>query len=192
MSFQEDVVTVVSGLPRSGTSMMMRMLEAGGMELLADHRRGADDDNPAGYFELERVKQIEHDQLWLEDARGKAVKMVSVLLKHLPADYSYTIIFMRRNLEEVLASQRQMLLRRGEPADRAGDAQMMELFGKHLRNIEHWLGQQPNMHTLHVNYNELVWNPAPFSQKLRDFLGGWLDARRMAAVVDTALYRQRR
>ena len=94
--------------------------------------------------------------------------------------------------EEILASQRQMLLRRGEPSDRSADAQMMELFSKHLRNMEHWLGQQPNMRTLYVNYNELVWNPAPFSRKIREFLGGWLNARRMAAVVDTSLYRQRR
>ena len=91
-----DVVTIVSGLPRSGTSMMMKMLEAGGIELLIDRVRVADADNPKGYYEFERVKQIETDQAWLPEAQGKAVKMISALLRHLPADCRYRIIFMER------------------------------------------------------------------------------------------------
>ena len=101
-----EAITVVSGLPRSGTSMMMGMLEAGGMELLTDGIRTADQDNPKGYYEYERVKQIEHDQAWLVDARGKAVKMIAALLRHLPPEHDYRIVFMRRDVGEVLASQR--------------------------------------------------------------------------------------
>ena len=123
-----DVITIVSGLPRSGTSMMMKMLEAGGMELLTDEIRTADADNPKGYYEFERVKQIELDAEWLEDSRGKAVKMIAALLKHLPPDYDYEIIFMRRDIREVLASQRRMLVHRGEAPDTVSNARMGRLW----------------------------------------------------------------
>src|SRR5437899_574640 len=116
-----NTVTIVSGLPRSGTSMMMKMLEAGGMEPLTDHVRTADEDNPKGYYEFERVKDLEKDQTWLEDAKGRYVKVISMLLKHLPAGYTYKVIFMRRTMEEILASQRKMLVRRGESPDRVAD-----------------------------------------------------------------------
>lgn len=105
---EQDLITIVSGLPRSGTSMMMSMLEAGGMDVLTDGIRGADEDNPRGYYEFERVKQIEHDKGWLSDARGKAVKMVAALLKYLPPEYQYQVVFVRRNMDEVLASQRRI------------------------------------------------------------------------------------
>jgi len=121
-SMDRDTILIVSGLPRSGTSMMMKMLEAGGMAVLTDNIRTADQDNPRGYYEFERVKQIEHDTAWLPEAQGKAVKMIAGLLKHLPADYVYKIIFMQRDMDEVLASQRQMLVRRGKPTDCASDA----------------------------------------------------------------------
>ncbi|HSJ55892.1 MAG TPA: sulfotransferase family protein, partial [Anaerolineae bacterium] len=97
---ENNAIVIVSGLPRSGTSMMMKMLEAGGVRVLTDYERTADEDNPKGYYEFERVKQIEHDREWLPEACGKAVKMVSALLKHLPADYYYKVIFMRREMEE--------------------------------------------------------------------------------------------
>ena len=130
---EREIVTVVSGLPRSGTSMMMRMLEAGGMEPVTDDLRTADEDNPKGYYEFERVKDLERDQAWLEDARGRFVKVISMLLRHLPSGHRYKIIFMRRKMEEILASQRQMLVRRGEWPDRVSDARMAEMFAKHLR-----------------------------------------------------------
>ena len=116
---ERNPITIVSGLPRSGTSMMMGMLEAGGMAVLTDHVRTADEDNPRGYYEFERVKQIEHDQAWLPEAHGKVVKMIAALLKHLPPGYRYKIIFLQRHLEEVLASQRRMLVRRGSPRTRS-------------------------------------------------------------------------
>jgi len=187
-----DFVTLVSGLPRSGTSMMMRMLEAGGLPVLADHLRTADEDNPEGYYEFERVKKIEHDTAWLEDARGHVVKMISALLKHLPPGYRYKIVFMRRKLEEVLASQREMLIRRGKPADASGDAKMAEYFTSHLHRIESWLAEQPNVDVLYVSYNELMQEPEAHCARVAEFLGLPLDASRMASVASRSLYRQRR
>jgi hypothetical protein len=187
-----DFVTLVSGLPRSGTSMMMKMLEAGGMQVLADHVRTADEDNPEGYYEFERVKKIEHDQAWLEDARGKVVKMISALLRHLPPHHRYKVVFMRRKLEEVLASQRQMLVRRGKPTDTTSDEKMAEFFTQHLRRVEAWLGEQPNTDVLYVSYNALVLEPEPHCAQIAGFLGLPLDSARMASVASGTLYRQRR
>jgi hypothetical protein len=108
-------IVVVSGLPRSGTSMMMKMLEAGGIPVLTDYEREADEDNPKGYFEFERVKNLKDgDDAWLPQAKGKVVKVIAALLTDLPSSYEYEVIFMRRAMPEILASQRQMLIRRGE------------------------------------------------------------------------------
>ena len=106
-----DPIIVVSGLPRSGTSMMMGMLEAGGLELVVDGIRAADEDNPRGYYELERVKDLAkaEDKSWLITLQGKGVKVISLLLQHLPEAYNYKIIFMRRSIAEVLDSQSKML-----------------------------------------------------------------------------------
>lgn len=188
---ERDVITVVSGLPRSGTSMMMRMLESGGMEVLTDQVRTADADNPKGYYEFERVKQIETDQAWLPEAQGKAVKMVSALLRHLPATYRYRIIFMQRRMGEILASQQQMLVRRGEATDRVSDEKMAQLFGHHLQQVQDWLAQQPNMDVINVHYSDVLANPAAASERVARAFGGALDAEAMARVVDPRLYRQR-
>lgn len=187
----QEPITIVSGLPRSGTSMMMRMLEAGGMPVLTDRIRTADEDNPQGYYEFERVKQIEQDQGWLEDAKGKAVKMIAALLKHMPGDYQYKVVFMRRNIQEILASQRQMLLRRGEPTDTVSDERMAALFAQHLQRVEAWLSAQPNVEVLYVDYNQMLRQPAMHAAEVNRFLGHKLDLERMAAVVEPDLYRQR-
>jgi hypothetical protein len=184
-------VTLVAGLPRSGTSMMMRMLESGGLPVLTDHIRTADRDNPEGYYEYERVKRIEDDQDWLEEARGRAVKMVSALLPHLPASYSYKVIFMRRTMPEILASQRKMLVRRGEPADAVDDAQMTRLFEQHLAKVTAWLADQPNIQVLYVSYNDVLADPDKAARQVVRFLGEALDVSAMAAVVDPSLYRNR-
>jgi hypothetical protein len=185
-------ITIVSGLPRSGTSMMMKMLEAGGLEPLTDNIRTADEDNPKGYFEFERVKQIENDKAWLEDARGRVVKLISALLKHLPPAYSYKVIFMRRVMPEILASQRQMLIRRGEPADSVPDDKMAAMFEKHVAQIESWLAAQPNIETIYVSYNEVMEAARPHAELVNKFLGGTLNVDAMVEVADAALYRQRR
>jgi hypothetical protein len=188
----KNVITIVSGLPRSGTSMMMKMLEAGGIPVLVDNIRTADEDNPKGYYEFERVKQIESDRVWLPEAKGKVVKMISELLKHLPADYTYKIVFMRRKIEETLASQKQMLIRRGEPTDKVSDDKMTELFHKHLVRLSAWIEKQPNIGILYVDYSDVMANPAKEAKKINEFLGGGLNLEAMAGVADPKLYRQRK
>jgi len=186
----DETITIVSGLPRSGTSMMMKMLTAGGLELLTDNIRAADEDNPKGYFEFERVKQIENDKAWLEDARGRVVKLISALLKHLPSAYNYKVIFMRRAMPEILASQRQMLIRRGEPADTVPDDKMAAMFNKHVAQVESWLAAQPNIDVLYVSYNEVMKDSRPHAERINVFLGGSLKVDEMVGAVDRGLYRQ--
>lgn len=188
----QEAIIVVSGLPRSGTSMMMKMLNAGGIEAVTDNLRVADEDNPKGYFELEKVKQLDKDNSWLADCKGKVVKIISMLLKPLPATYPYKIIFMRRKMEEILASQRQMLIRRGQPTDTVPDAKMAEMFNKHLRDMEAFIAAQPNVDCLYVSYNEVLENPAPHIETINRFLGGDLNTGAMHEVVDKALHRQRK
>jgi len=178
-------------LPRSGTSMMMKMLEAGGIELLADGIRTADEDNPKGYYEFERVKQIANDREWLEDARGKAVKMIAALLKHLPPEFRYEVVFMRRNIREVLASQRRMLIRRGELPEAVPDVRMAELFKKHVEQVEAWIAEQPNVAVIYVDHGDILDDAARQARRVDEFLRSTLDVQAMAAVVDRSLYRQR-
>ena len=191
-SMNNETVTIVSGLPRSGTSMMMKMLQAGGLEPLTDSIRAADEDNPKGYFEFERVKQIENDKTWLLDARGRVVKLISALLKHLPPSYNYKVIFMRRAMPEILASQRQMLIRRGEPADAVPDDKMAAMFEKHLVQVQTWLAAQPNIETIYVSYNEVMNETRPQAESINSFLGGSLKVDAMIKAADPALYRQKR
>ena len=186
-------VTVVSGLPRSGTSMMMQILQAGGMEILTDQVRSADDDNPKGYYELERVKKLKTgDTQWLEEAQGKAVKIVSSLLESLPSQYHYKIIFMQRDMDEILASQKQMLIRRGEPTNKASDETMAALFQQHLASVQTWWAKQPNLQVLTVQYTGLLQDPKPNIEAIVRFLGLPLNVQRMGEVPDRQLYRQRR
>ena len=187
----KDVITIVSGLPRSGTSLMMQILEVGGLPILKDDLRQADADNPKGYYEFERVKQVARDQAWLQDARGKAVKMVSALLLDLPDTYTYRVIFMRRTMEEILASQKTMLKRSGKPTDAIGDDKMAALFHKHLGQVDKWISEQPNVHVLYVSYNEMIADPLKEIQRINQFLGSELDTEKMVSVVDRTLYRQR-
>jgi LPS sulfotransferase NodH len=188
-----QAITIVSGLPRSGTSMMMKLLEAGGISPVTDNIRTADEDNPKGYYEFERVKQLpKGDVAWLPEAQGKAVKVIAALLPHLPAGYQYRVIFMQRAMPEVLASQRQMLIRRGEDPDKIPDDLIATLFEKHLKQVNDWVSQQPNVTRLDVNYNEMLKNPQPFIEQINGFLGNQLDTARMATVVDPSLHRQRK
>ena len=183
-------LTIVSGLPRSGTSLMMKMLEAGGMPVLVDNVREADVDNPRGYYEFEPVKQTKADAGWVADAAGKAVKMVYLLLLDLPPDYDYRVIFMRRTLDEVLASQKAMLERLGKssPLD---DARMAALFRDQLARFDAWVVTRPNFALLDVSYNAMVTDPAPLARQVDQFLGGGLDVDAMTRVVDPSLYRNR-
>jgi hypothetical protein len=189
---QTEPITIVSGLPRSGTSMMMQMLEAAGISPLTDHLRAGDHDNPNGYYEFERVKALaKGDAAWIPQARGKAVKVISALLKHLPSDYSYRIVFMRRKMSEILASQRRMLQNRGEQVDKIDDDTMAALFEKHLEEVEAWLKVQPNLSCIFVDYNRLLNNPDDEIGFLGKFFEEPLSARKMISVVDPNLHRQK-
>jgi len=189
---QIDGIVIVSGLPRSGTSLMMKMLGAGGLSLMVDWVRRPDEDNPEGYFELERVKGLSSGEVeWLAEAYGKAVKIVSPLLKFLPVTHFYKVIFMKRHLSEVLASQRRMLIRRNEPADSTTDEELAAIFTKHLRQVETWLASQSNCDVLFVDYNALVVNPRPLAEQVNLFLGGGLDVYAMCQAVNPQLYRNR-
>lgn len=185
-------VIVVSGLPRSGTSMMMKMLAAGGVPPLTDRIREADSDNPQGYYEFERVKKLDKgDNAWLVQAPGKAVKVISQLLKYLPADYEYRVIFMRRHMDEVLASQQKMLVNRGEDPTAVTDETMAGLFAAHLEQVTQWLVQQPNMTTLFLQYSDVVATPLSQAQAIQNFLRADLDVEAMATAVTPDLYRNR-
>jgi hypothetical protein len=190
---EEKYVTVVSGLPRSGTSMMMKMLEAGGIAPLTDKIRTADDDNPKGYFEFERVKKMpDGDTAWVGDAQGRAVKVIAALLEYLPQEYAYKVLFMRRSMDEILASQKQMLIRSEKPTDEISDEKLAELYSKHLVKVESWMDQQPNITVFDVDYNDLMQNPEPYPAKIQRFLGVEMNIDEMSGVVDPALYRQRK
>lgn len=193
---QEDdanAIIVVSGLPRSGTSMMMKMLEAGGIPPLTDEIREADTDNPRGYYEFERVKKLDKgDTAWLPQAKEKAVKVISALLKDLPDTYDYKIIFMQRHMPEILASQRKMLVHRGEDDKRMDDERMAELFERHLDAVRQQLAQRKNVDVLYVHYSEALQDPQTAAEAVAQFLGRELDIERMVGVVDPALYRNRR
>ncbi|MBD3167017.1 sulfotransferase family protein [bacterium] len=187
-----SAIGIVSGLPRSGTSMMMKMLEAGGLEIITDHVRAADEDNPKGYYEFETVKTIQDDTSWLPDTRGKVFKMVSMLLPHLPADESYKIVFMRRDIDEILRSERKMLERLGKPTDIVDDGQMKRLFEKHLKDIRRSLEEWDHVQWVEVWYNEILRGDVePSLERVNRLFGGGLNVKHMADVVDPSLYRQK-
>lgn len=183
-------LTVVSGIPRSGTSLMMRMLEAGGIPALSDQVRGADIDNPRGYYEYEAVKTLKQDSSWVAGSLGKAVKMVYLLVYDLPPEVEYRILFMHRKIDEVLASQKVMLDRLGK-SSAVPDAKMAALFQNHLVKFTAWAKERPNIKVLDVNYNDMVADAVPIAEEINRFLGGGLDVEAMARAVEPGLYRNR-
>jgi LPS sulfotransferase NodH len=186
-----DYVTVVSGAPRSGTSLMMRMLAAGGIPALTDGQRPPDAHNPYGYFEYSPVKRLALGDAasWIEAARGRAVKVIYRLLTQLPPRIGYRIVFMERDLEEVFASQRDMLRAQGDAAASQEAARLIPAFAAELRVAKEWLARQPGMPMLAVPYAELVRDQLKWSHEVAQFLGGGLDEAAMAAAVDPSLYR---
>lgn len=190
MNHSSNPIIIVSGLPRSGTSLMMQMLSLGGLEALTDDVRTADTDNPKGYLEFERVKKIKEDKAWLPDARGKVVKMISQLLYDLPDTESYRIIFMRRELDEIIASQEKMLERRGVAIPNRDS--IKAAFTSHLDKLFVWLSTRCWFELVEVSYNELVLNPAAIVSRLQEFIPQPLDAVQMLAAVDPSLYRNQK
>jgi hypothetical protein len=186
-----EFLTIVSGLPRSGTSLMMQMLQAGGLPTLTDGTRAADESNPRGYFEFEPVRRLRTDRSWLPRARGHATKIIHVLLPELPADgtFEYRTVFMRRPLAEVLASQRTMLHRQGKTS--ADAALLRRAFETQLAQVQSWLAVQSCLRVLPVDFHRALREPVAVAEELRNFLGLELDAAAMVRAVVPALYRER-
>jgi sulfotransferase family protein len=186
-----DFITIVSGLPRSGTSLMMQMLAAGGLPPLMDETRAADENNPRGYFEFEPVKQLRSDQSWLAQAQGRAVKIIHLLLRELPTDrgFEYRVLLMKRPIEEVVASQRKMLEREGKQS--ADAAMLSKIYQSQLAQVEEWMRAQPCFSFLVVNHHDLINNPLVAANEINAFLGGNLEAELMARAVDPELWRER-
>ena len=186
-------VVLVSGLPRSGTSMLMQMLEKGGMPIVSDQIRTPDEDNPKGYHELERVKELDKttEKSWLKNHRCEAIKIISFLLQDLPLDLNYRVIFMRRNLNEVLRSQNKMLERNGNSGTDATDDKMRSNYDMHLRKVYYRLNRLGNFETLYLDYPEVVADPVRQAHRIADFVSRDLDVQAMASAVQSGLYRNR-
>jgi len=185
------VITVVSGLPRSGTSLMMQMLVAGGMPALTDGLRAADENNPKGYFEWEPAKALKQHPSAIRAGEGKVVKIISALLPQLPDGYDYRVVFMRRPLEEVVASQNKMLERLGRPVPNTPTSTVIAAFEKHLKEIESWWSRKPNLKVLSVQHSEVLKCPEVEATRIAEFVGSGLNVGSMARQVEQSLYREK-
>lgn len=191
MGTSKNFVTVVSGLPRSGTSMMMRMLEAGGVPPVVDGERKANADNPMGYYEFEPVKALKEDSSWVADSTGQAVKVIYKLVYDLPNNVPYRIVFMQRDIEEVLSSQEKMMRRDGLDPDTIGRDLLYNLFQTDVMDFRRWAEVQGNIQIMYADYRRMVDEPEEMSRHIAEFLGQDLDIQAMASVVDPDLYRNR-
>ena len=185
------MITIVSGLPRSGTSLMMQMLDAGGLPVLSDGERKADTDNPKGYLEWERIKQLPKNPGIIAEAEGKVVKAVSEFIMWLPSSHGYRIIFMQRPLPEVLKSQDEMLRRRGNAESIGNTSAIEEAFQRHLIEVNQWLAGKSNVKVARVHYHRVLREPKPVAEEVAAFLGTTLDIEAMVRQVDGSLYRNR-
>ncbi len=183
-------VVVVSGLPRSGTSMMMQMLANGGVPAFSDGNREADEDNPRGYFEHEKSTRLGSDASWVPEARGQAVKIVAQLLPFLPRGERYRVIFMDRDLHEIVKSQRVMLDRMERKGGRLTDARMMSTLDAQVAQVERLLARRPDIDSIFVDYASVLADPAGETRRIADFLGGEFDVDAMVGGVDATLRNQ--
>lgn len=191
MDKPKQKIIVVSGLPRSGTSMMMKMLAEGGLSIVTDSEREADEDNPNGYFEIELSKKLREGVVdWIYETPGKVVKVISYLLEFLPTDLTYDVIFMDREIPEILASQKKMLDRRNETST-VSDEEMQQQFLTHLKAVKYWVARQPTMRVLFVKYDQVVFDPEGLVQTLVEFLNLPLNGEAMKAVPNKSLYRNK-
>ncbi|HEX9814655.1 MAG TPA: sulfotransferase domain-containing protein [Myxococcota bacterium] len=190
---QGEPIVVVSGLPRSGTSMLMKMLDAGGMQIMTDSERAADIDNPKGYFEYERIKNLENesDKSYVREGRGKVLKVISFLIKDLPDDNDYRVIFMRRDLDEVLVSQNKMIQRLGTSDSTAAEEAMKEAYRNDIVRTRLLCKNRPNFELIEICYTSTIENSAATARSVNAFLGGHLDEAAMRNAVDSSLYRNR-
>lgn len=185
------MITIVSGLPRSGTSLMMQMLEKGGMEGLTDQVRQADDNNARGYYEFEKVKSLAKDSSWIGDAEGKSVKIIAQLLFFLPRNFEYRILFMERNMEEIIGSQSRMLQNLGQTGAKLDPAILIQTFQKQMDQAKALLSRAPNIEWMPISFNEALTDPMPVAERVNAFLGNTLNVSEMVSAVDVSLYRTR-
>jgi hypothetical protein len=190
MTTNNDFITVVSGLPRSGTSMMMRILDQGGLPVMTDGIRAADEDNPRGYYEFELVKRLDKDASWLRDAYNKALKVIYIFLYHLPPEHRYKVLFLRRNLDQVVASQNVMLGNRNEKRT-LDDEQLVRSYHRQLRHLYAWLKQRNNFEVLYVDYEDILSDPEDAVLEVVGFLGRPLNAQAMIQAIEPSLHRNR-
>ncbi len=191
MAAARDYVTVVSGLPRSGTSMMMKMLDVGGIAPLIDNIRTADEDNPGGYYEFEPVKKTREDSSWVAQAVGRVVKLVHLIILDLPTTYQYRVIFMRRHLDEVVKSQNVMLERKGKNTADLPPERLKSIYLAQIQKVQQYMQDHAAcIRFIEVEYNAVMKNPQPEAERLSAFLDG-LDVERMTGVVSPELYRNR-
>lgn len=188
---EKQIITIVSGLPRSGTSMMMQMLAAGGLSIYADDKRLADEDNPLGYMEHEDATKLASDKTWVPKARGKVVKIVAQLLPFLPEGEHYRIVFMHRDLREVLASQTAMLTRLGRTGADLDETKLGDTLRGQVESVLKWVNSRPDAKCLHVRYEDAVKNPAGLTGRLDTFFAGRVSTPAMTAAINPRLRRQR-
>lgn len=185
------MITIVSGLPRSGTSLMMQMLAAGGLPILSDGERKSDTDNPRGYLEWERIKQLPKDPGCIAESEGKVVKVISQLLLLLPAGHDYRVVFMQRPLVEVLKSQDEMLARRGNYVAGEDTGAIEKAFQRHLVAVDKWVADRTDIAFLRMQYHQILREPRTASEEIATFLKVPLDVEAMTRQVDSNLYRNR-
>jgi tetratricopeptide (TPR) repeat protein len=184
-------ILIVSGLPRSGTSLMMQMLKAAGIEPMTDGKRTADDDNPEGYWEWEEIKQLPKNPRIIEQTKGKVVKVISALLPSLPRPHRYKIIYMVRPTTQVVDSQLVMLDRQGQKA-RSEKQHLIDVQEAHSRQIRQVLAKSDRVDLLEVSYPDLVADPGPVIEQLKVFLGeNFQDSEFVSACVKPKLFRNR-
>ncbi len=184
----KDKLVVVSGIPRSGTSLIMQILQAGGLEILSDHKREADKNNPKGYLELEAVKNLSNDNSCLINQTGKAVKVISHLLKFLPKNQKYKIIFINRDVNEIIKSQQKMLK---DKIKNYSPKTLKKAFKKELNNVKLWINKKPNIEILNLSFKEVIKNPKKEINKIIKFLNVPLDMDKMISIIDPNLYRNK-
>ncbi len=184
-------IVIVSGLPRSGTSMMMQILAAGGLPVLTDELREPDANNPLGYYELEQVKKIAEDNSWLEDANGKAVKIIAQLLNKLPPKKKYRIIFMQRPFAEVIASQEKMLQKLKKTGGNIAKDKLAQVYARDLQKVLNLINKYPDIDVLYINYHDVVNKPIAAVERINRFLGGGLNEQAMAVAIKPELWNQK-
>ena len=185
------MITIVSGLPRSGTSLMMQMLEKGGMDILTDHVRKADAHNEKGYYEYEKVKSIRKENAWMKEADGKAVKIITQLLPYISPDYEYTVLYIIRPMEEILRSQKCMREHLPDAGKSVAREVLEQSYSRQVQRVQHWMENHPKIRTLYVYYPELMNHPLEKAEEIRSFLGVGLDTEAMASAVDVGLWHQK-